>query len=32
LRCDTPNHLFEIVGAVGLEPTNPSLVRRVLYH
>src|SRR6476661_3887430 len=29
LRCDTPNHLFEIVGAVGLEPTNPSLVRCV---
>src|SRR6185437_1947274 len=30
LRCDTPNHLFEIVGAVGLEPTNPSLVSVVL--
>ena len=30
LRCDTPNHLFEIVGAVGFEPTNPSLVRRNL--
>src|ERR1700745_440701 len=28
LRCDTLNHLFENVGAVGLEPTNPSLVRR----
>ena len=24
--------MFCLVGAVGFEPTNPSLVRRVLYH
>ena len=32
VHCDTPDQVFENVGAVGFEPTNPSLVRRVLYH
>src|ERR1700749_4322639 len=30
LRYDTPNQVFEIVGAPGLEPTNPSLVRSLI--
>jgi hypothetical protein len=27
-----PSSCGNLVGAVGFEPTNPSLVRRVLYH
>ena len=32
LLARNPSTCINLVGAVGLEPTNPSLVRRVLYH
>jgi hypothetical protein len=31
LRCDTPNRVFEIVGAVGFEPTKPLACKQSLW-